>query len=194
MPLAAAECHVRQAGIVLCVQYMGGLPVEIIELMEDLEAMGDEGERWFCKLFPFLWGKTVMDASEFFEMIHRLRSSLPDELTTANQVARDREKIVREAHEERAKILEAAREQAQLLISNDELVKQAELRAADLVKDAQVEGDAIRAEAENWARGVIERLENYLARTQGTLDKAKKALVLPGPAGRPDARGGLDSD
>lgn len=162
--------------------------MEIIELLEEFEALGDEGERWFCKLFPFLWGKTVIDAAEFFDMIHRLRSSLPDELTTANQVARDREKIVREAHEERAKILEAAREQAQLLISNDELVRQAQQRADEIVGEAQVDADAIRAEAENWARGVIERLENYLTRTQGTLDKAKKALAPPTISARPDAR------
>jgi cell division septum initiation protein DivIVA len=153
--------------------------MEVLELIEDLEAMGEEGERWFCKLFPFLWGKTVVDAAELFEMLNRLRSSLPDEMTTANQVARDREKIVREAHEERAKILEAAREQAQLLISNDELVRQSERRALEIYEQAQVDADAIRAEAETWARGVVERLENYVTRTQATLEKAKKALAAP---------------
>ncbi|NSW58511.1 MAG: hypothetical protein HPY44_21075 [Armatimonadetes bacterium] len=150
--------------------------MEILELLDELEAMGDEGERWYCKVFPFLWGKTVVDAADFFDLIHQLRSSLPDELTTANQVARDREKIVREAHEERAKILEAAREQAQLLISNDSLVREAEAKADELLRAAQAEADATRAEAEQWVRGVIERLENYMTRTQGILDQAKKAL------------------
>ena len=153
--------------------------MEVLELLEEFEAMGEEGEKWFCKVFPFLWGKTVVDASEFFEMLSRLRSSLPDEMTTANQVARDRDKIVREAHEERAKILEAAREQAQLLISNDELVKQAERRAQEIVSQSQVDAEAVRAEAEAWARGVVERLESYITRTQATVDKAKKALAAP---------------
>lgn len=168
--------------------------MEILELLEDFEAMGDEGERWYCRVFPFLWGKTILDAAEFFDILNRLRSSLPEDLTTANQVARDREKIVREAHEERAKILEAAREQAQLLISNDELVKQAETRADEVIKQAQVEADAIRSEAESWARGVIERLENYITRTQGTLEKAKSALTPPTPGARPAGRGPRETD
>jgi len=153
----------------------------LLELLDDLEAMGEEGRRWYRMTLPFLWGKTILDADEYFATLNELRSLLPDEITTASQVARDRDKIVREAHEERAKILEAAREQAQLLISNDELVKQAERRGVDIVKQAQIEADAIRSEAETWARGVVERLENYMTRTQATLDKAKKALAAPAP-------------
>jgi dsDNA-specific endonuclease/ATPase MutS2 len=161
--------------------------MEVIELLKDLAAMGEEGEKWYRIFFPFLWGKTILDAEELYDIINRLQKSLPDELTTANQVARDREKIVREAHEERAKILEAAREQAQLLISNDELVRQAERRREEILHEAQVEADAIRAEAEAWARGIIERLQNYMTRTQATLDKAKAALSAP-PV--PSARSG----
>jgi vacuolar-type H+-ATPase subunit H len=153
--------------------------MEVIELLKDLAAMGEEGEKWYRVLFPFLWGKTILDAEELYDIVTRLEKSLPDELTTANQVARDREKIVREAHEERAKILESAREQAQLLISNDELVKQAERKRDEILNEARVEADAIRAEAEAWARGVIERLQNYMTRTQSTLDKAKTALAAP---------------
>ena len=162
----------------------------VLELLDELEFMGLEGQRWIYKVVPLILsrGKTSIDAREYFETLRELRSLLPDELTTATQIARDREKIVRDAHEERAKILEAAREQAQLLISNDELVKQAERRAEEILKQAQIEADAIRAEAEAWARGVVERLENYLARTQATLEKAKKALAAPTvpSSGRPE--------
>ncbi len=160
--------------------------MEILELLDELEAMGDEGTRWYCKMLPFLWGKTAIEADAFFDLVGQLRSSLPDELTTANKVARDRDKIVREAHEERAKILEAAREQAQLLISNDELVAGAEDRADEIIHEAQIEADAVRSEAETWAKGVIERLENYITRTLGTVDKAKKAMgAAPGVRAEP---------
>ena len=156
--------------------------MEILELLDELEAMGDEGERWFCKVFPFLWGKTVVDAADFFDLIHQLRSSLPDELTTANQVARDREKIVREAHEERAKILEAAREQAQLHLQRlpGAMPSHADEPCAQPRRTRMPLG---RAEA--WVQGVIERSENYMTRTQGILDQAKKAL---GPSTQPGVR------
>lgn len=166
--------------------------MEILELIEELGAMGEEGERWYCKVFPFLWGKTVINAAEYFEILEQLRSSLPDELTTANQIARDRERIVHEAHEERSKILEAAREQAQLLISNDELVSQAEIRADEILREARVEADALRSETEVWARDVIERVEKHLVRTQGVLDQAKKALGPTPPGVKTDTRSSGD--
>lgn len=155
--------------------------MEILRLLEEFEAVGEVGEKWYTRVVPGLIGKTVLDAEQFFGLLHELRSALPEEMTTASQVARDRERIVREAHEERAKILEAAREQAQLLVSNDELVRQAEQRAEEILEQARIDAEAIRAEAETWARGVVERLENYLGRIASTVDKTKKALVAQSP-------------
>lgn len=150
--------------------------MEILTLLDELEEMADRGERWYCRFPPFI-GKTVLDAADLFDLIHQMRSSLPKEMTEASQVARDRERIVTEAQEQRAKILEAAREQAQLMVSSDELVKQAETRAEAIVDEARVEAESIKADAETWARGVVERLENYTNRMQATVQKTKKMLA-----------------
>lgn len=163
--------------------------MDILDTIEELEVMGEEGERWYCKVFPFLWGKTAVDASELFEALGQLRAGLPEELTAANEIARDREKIVGEAHDESAKILEAAREQAQLLISNDELVKHAQRKGEDVIKQSQIEADAIRSEAEAWARDIIDKLDNYITRTHTTLEKARSALTASSrTATRPETR------
>lgn len=157
--------------------------MEIIQLIGELETMGEHGERrWYCR-FP-LFGKTVLDADEFFDLISQLRSSLPAEMTMATQVAQERDQIIEDAHRERQKILDSAREQAQLLISNDSLVLEAQSRAGDITRQAQVEADAIRAEAEQWARGIVERLESYLSRIAATVDKTKKAMSTSAPPTR----------
>ncbi len=171
--------------------------MEILRILDELEAMGEVGEKWYTRIIPGLLGKTAIDAEQYFAALHQLKSSLPEEVTTASQVARDRERIVREAQEERAKILEAAREQAQLLISNDELVRQAEQRAEEVLAQSRIDAEAVRAEAETWARGVVERLENYVGRISATIDKTKKALVAQTPpsSGRGyDSRSTIDTD
>lgn len=158
--------------------------MEILQLINELEAMGEQGERrWYCR-FP-LFGKTVLDADEFFDLISQLRSSLPQEMTAATQIASERDQIIEDAHRERQKIIDSAREQAQLLVSNDSLVLEAQGRSKEIIKQAQVEGDAIRAEAEQWARGIVERLENYIGRIAATVDKTKKAMVSAPPPSRP---------
>ena len=151
--------------------------MEILNLLEELEVMAEEGEKWYTRFMPGFIGKTVLNANEFFGILHHLRASLPEEMTTATQVSRDRERILEEARAERAKILEAAREQAHLLVSSDEVVKQAEQRAEEILDQSRVDGEAIRAEAETWARGIVERLENYVNRISATIDKTRKALV-----------------
>jgi vacuolar-type H+-ATPase subunit H len=158
--------------------------MEILQLINELEAMGEQGERrWYCR-FP-LFGKSVLDADEFFDLISQLRSSLPQEMTAATQIASERDQIIEDAHRERQKIIDSAREQAQLLVSNDSLVLEAQSRSKEIIKQAQVEGDAIRAEAEQWARGIVERLENYIGRIAATVDKTKKAMVSSPPPTRP---------
>lgn len=158
--------------------------MEILQLINELEAMGEQGERrWYCR-FP-LFGKSVLDADEFFDLISQLRSSLPQEMTAATQIASERDQIIEDAHRERQKIIDSAREQAQLLVSNDSLVLEAQNRSKEIIKQAQVEGDAIRAEAEQWARGIVERLENYIGRIAATVDKTKKAMVSSPPPSRP---------
>ncbi len=151
--------------------------MEILGLLEELEVMGEQGEKWYTRVIPGFIGKTVLDAEEFFAMLHQLRSSLPEEMTTASEVTRERERILREAREERANILQAARQQAQLLVSSDEVIKQAEQRAEEMLDQAHIDGEAIRAEAETWARGIVERLENYVGRISATIDKTRKALI-----------------
>ncbi|MCE5237118.1 hypothetical protein LLH23_01325 [bacterium] len=162
--------------------------MDIDQLIGELEAMGEEGEhRWYRFM---LFGKTVLDAEEFYDLLTQLKRSLPQEVTTAAQITAERDQIIEEAHRERQKIIDSAREQAQLLVSNDSLVLEAQNRAKEIIKQAQVEGDAVRAEAEQWARGIVERLESYISRIAATVDKTKKAMVSapPAPARPPGPR------
>ena len=151
--------------------------MEILTLIEELEVMGEAGEKWYTRFMPGFTGRTVLDAEEFFDLLHRLRSSLPEEMNVATQVSRERERILDEAHGERAKILDASREQAQLLIASDEIARQAERRAEEIMDQARLDGEAIRAEAETWARGIVERLDNYVNRIAATIDKTRQALL-----------------
>ena len=163
--------------------------MEILQLLNELEQMGERGEKaWYCRVF--LLRKLTLDADSFYDMIHRLRTSLPAEMTTATQLTRQRDEIIEQAQGEAQKIIDGARRQAQLMVSNDELTKQAQTEAARILQQATVEGNAIRAEAAQWARGIVERLETYVGRISATIDKTKKALSTQGPiAPQPDTTG-----
>ncbi len=149
-------------------------PIE--ELIEELEDLAEHGVRWYCRVTPGLWGKTVMDHAEVLNIAARLRQRLPQEMSEAITIARQREQIIREAKQQRDRIIQAAREQAQIIVSNDELLRQAQEKAEQVLRAARTEAEALRAEAEAWARGVVERLESNLRRVLSTLERAKKSL------------------
>ncbi|MEA3402792.1 MAG: hypothetical protein U9R79_16245 [Armatimonadota bacterium] len=159
--------------------------MEILRLLDELREMAHDGEKWYTH-FPPLMGKTVINADDLYDLVNAIDEALPREMTEADQLARDRDRILEEAHEQRAKIIEAAREQAQLMTSNDELVKQAEAKAENIIEEAEVEADHIRSEAEAWARGIVERLENYTDRIQATVQKTKKMLLAQQPEREPE--------
>ena len=55
-----------------------------------------------------------------------------------------------------------------------------------------MDSNAIRAEATQWARGMVERLDNYVGRISSTKDKTKKELSTQGPGSAPS--GATDTD
>jgi len=149
-------------------------PIE--DIIEEIEDLADQGRRWYCRVLPFLLGKTVIDHSELLELTARLRQRMPQEMNEAIAIAQQRDQIIREAEQQRERILQAAREQAQIIVSNDELVRQAQEKADQIIRAARTEADALRAEAEAWSRGVIERLEGHVRRVEATLERAKQSL------------------
>jgi vacuolar-type H+-ATPase subunit H len=149
-------------------------PIE--EIIEEIEDVADKGVKWYCRVTPGLWGKSVVEHAKMLDIAARLRQRMPQEMSEAITIARQRERIIREAQEQRDRIIQAAREQAQILVSTDELVRQAQEKSDQILHAARTEADATRAEAEAWARGVIERLDGNLRRVLSTLERAKKSL------------------
>ena len=149
--------------------------MDIFALIDELDKLGDEGEKWY-KLLS-LPGSTVVPADRFFELTDKIRAAIPQEVTTADQITRDRERILAEAHEERAKILNAAKEQAALLVSNDRVVAEATKRAEEIIRQARIEAESIRDDADRYAAEAVERLEAYTSRILATVQKTKEMMV-----------------
>jgi len=154
----------------------GGTAMDLEELLSRLEDVVERGER-FWHLFG---GRSVVKADEVYDLLQTIRANIPEEVRTVQQATRDRERLIQEAHDERAKIIEAAREQAELLLSHDQQVVEAKRRAEQVLEEARIEADGIRADAERYARQVIEKLATYIQRIQATVDKTRGMLRTEG--------------
>jgi hypothetical protein len=101
----------------------------------------------------------VVDQAAMLELIDQLRASVPDEVRQAKRVTEEATRIAERGQEEADRIVGRAQEQAAVLIVERELVKVAQERAGEILDAAQREAAEVRRGADEYAAGVLIRLE-----------------------------------
>jgi cell division septum initiation protein DivIVA len=106
-----------------------------------------------------LTNNVVIDQGSVLELIDQLRVSVPDEVRQARRITEDAGRITERARDEGDSIIARAQEQAAQMLEERELVRAAQLRAGELIEGAQAEAREVRRGADEYAAGVLIRLE-----------------------------------
>jgi hypothetical protein len=101
----------------------------------------------------------VLDQAAVLELIDQLRISVPDEVRQAKRITEDASRVAERARDEADQIIARAQEQAVQLLEERELVKLAQQRAGEIIEQATSEGAEVRRGADEYAAGVLIRLE-----------------------------------
>ena len=126
---------------------------DIIFLVERLESLVAAGKK-----LP-LTNNVVLDQAAVLELIDQLRVSVPDEVRQAKRITEEATRIAERAREEGDQVIARAQEQAAQMLEERELVKMAQQRATELIDRAQTEAGEVRRGADEYAAGVLIRLE-----------------------------------
>ena len=98
---------------------------EILNMIDDMLE-----EAWSL---PFSGGRCVVDAQKVKECIEDIRLNLPGEIKQAKMIVADRNDIIKSAERQAESALRKAEERARMLIAQEEIVKQAQEKAADII-------------------------------------------------------------
>ena len=101
----------------------------------------------------------MLDQATVLELIDQLRVSVPDEVRQARRITEEAGRITERAREEGDSIVARAQEQAAQMLEERELVRAAEQRAAEILDQAKDEAREVRRGADEYAAGVLIRLE-----------------------------------
>lgn len=93
------------------------------------------------------------------ELIDQLRGSVPEEVRQARRITEESGRITERARAEGDTIIARAQEQAALLLEERELVRAAQQRAGEIIDTATSEAAEVRRGADEYAAGVLIRLE-----------------------------------
>jgi vacuolar-type H+-ATPase subunit H len=130
--------------------------IDILHLVDRLEEIVTES-----RAIP-LSSRVVLDEDRFLDLVDQMRVSIPEEIKKARRIQQERERIIAQANEEAGRIVSLAQEEANQVLTDHQVVKAAEARAAVIVERAQKETQQIRADADQYVLEVLSQLEYQL--------------------------------
>ncbi len=129
---------------------------DIYHLIDRLERLLNES--WRMPLSAYL----VINEDDFLDVIDQMRTAIPHEIKEGEKVQRERERIVAQAEEEAERIVHLAQEEAAKSVQEHELIRAAEQRANTITERAHREARILKAEADDYAREVLQSLDGQL--------------------------------
>lgn len=141
---------------------------ELLDLMEETleDATG----------LPFAGGKRVVDIDKLQDIIDEVRLNLPTEVRQARAIVNDRADIVADAKREAEALVRKAEERARILVGEQEIVKAAQQRAAEIVGGAQIQAREMRTTVTEYCENMLRVTEEQLARNAAEVKTVRANL------------------
>jgi hypothetical protein len=136
-----------------------------------------------------LTNSVVLDQAAVLELIDQLRVSVPDEVRQAKRITEEAARITERARDEGDAVVARAQEQAAQMLEERELVRMAQQRAGEILDAANNEAAEVRRGADEYAAGVLIRLEGECIKA---LTSIKRGIDMLDERHRPPRAGDDD--
>ena len=143
---------------------------KVYELIKDIDWNNDDdkaSESLFEEILENapkvpITGKAMIDTKEFEEVIEQIRNYLPDELKKAKWVMGEKDRILEDAQKEYQNGKKETMEMMRQNIENHDMVKEAKLRASEIIALAQRDAKAIRIGSREYSTEILSQLDKEI--------------------------------
>ena len=143
---------------------------DIMSLLNEVEEIIDHGTK-----IP-MTGKVLVDDTVIFELLDRIRSAMPEEITNAKWVLKERQRILDDAQVEAQKLMERGKIYVDKMAVENEVVKQAQIYGEDIARQAQTFAHDVKNGAVQYADEMLQHVEKSLFETLQSLRKNREEL------------------
>jgi len=144
--------------------------MDILQLIDRLEELFNES-----KSIP-LTRNVMVDEDRMLDIIDQMRIAIPEEVKKAQQLLGQRDRVLAQAQEEANRTLELARQKADSMVTKDMVAQEAARRAEQIVAQARVEAENIRADADDYALNSLIQLQDELERISSQVSNGVRVL------------------
>ena len=145
--------------------------MNIEEILDTLDELLDKA--WSL---PLSGGRCVVDAERVRELLDDIRLNMPTEIRQAKAIVADRAEIIAIAKREAETIIHRAEERAKVLVSEEEIVKQSQEKATDILSTAQSKAKEVRYAANEFADNILKSTEQSLSDSLSEVKNTRQAL------------------
>lgn len=145
---------------------MNKLELNVIELLEYLQDMVDNSAK-----MP-ITGKVMIDKREFNEVIDQIINYLPDQFKKAQWVVSEKDRILSDAQREYEVVKKETIEMMKQNVENHDTVKEAKIRANEIIALAQRDAKAIRIGSREYSTEILTQLDREIENRKNELIKS----------------------
>lgn len=124
---------------------------------------------------PF--GARIVSQDRLLDLVEKLRSSLPDEVSRAKAVTKEKDRLSEDARSQASQMIEEASSAKTQLLSDSEITRQAQERAAQIVEEAERHAVSVRRGADEYADKVLSGLDASLGNALAAVHKGREQLA-----------------
>ena len=125
---------------------------------------------------PLSGGKSAIETERFHEMIQDIRLRLPEEIAKAREIVNDRRTILDDAKKEADMVIRLAEDRAKKLVDHDEIVKQAQMRANEILSAAQLQVRELKKATGEYVDSVLQQTEEQLSKSLTDVRTKRNAI------------------
>src|SRR4028118_368422 len=145
--------------------------MDVLVLIDRLEELVEE-----ARSFPGFGNTAMVDRDAAFDVIDQMRQTMPEELKQARWIVKERQSMLDEARSESDRIIRQAPEEAEKITSEEEVLKRAEKRSAEIMEDARRREREIRMGAEDYEEEDIEKNEEKIGKLLEAVQRGRSKL------------------
>ncbi len=112
-----------------------------------------------------LTGKRMVDVEKLRDIIDDIRLNMPTEIRQAKAIVQDRADIVEGARREAEGIIKRSEERARVIVSEQEIVKQSQQKAHEILNNAKQNAKDMRNSVTNYCENILRQTEEQLAKS-----------------------------
>ena len=145
--------------------------MDILQLIDRLEELFNSS-----RPIP-LTHNVIVDEDKFLDIIDQMRITVPEEVKKAQQVFSQKDRVMAQAQEESNRTLQLAREKAEGLVDKEVLVQDAQRRAGQIIDQARMEAENIKAGADQYALDALMGLQTELEHLSNQTHNGMQVLL-----------------